>query len=798
MLTDEDRVRFETLNDSFYCLSCSCERQCSDPVNSSILSLDLRNPLETDPISGVENTHIDYGQPLAEKTLSEETGLKQVLHTDVIQPHTDGSGLEQTTPKQVSPLESHITVSETIPIQSPLILNYSGGSANPEHHTLANCTSKATKPGQNVDAGRPSHTETSDTSSPSGLGGNLASKAPQKPVRQPNKKGDKQKLKYSEQEEQLKLARSMISNMERKINDLENSNRILRRDALLGNHKKVGDEVNDSTTQEGSALRSLMPDMPPHSHLEQELRFFRENLRNVELEQLKMKFQNTEMLLLQCQKQLSNLPTSGSLTQPQSNPSVPQSQPNLSFPCGAAQPNPSFPNSLAQPQLFPGHPSSLAQSQPSTSFPSSLVQSQPNPSFFSSLSQSHPNPSFPSSSVQSQPKPSFPSNLAQSQPNDNLSFSSSLAQSHPNPNFPSSLAQSQPNPSFPSSIAQSQPSTSFPGSLAQSQPSTSFPSSLVPPQPNPGFPSSLTHSQPNPSLIEMNQPGYFPPQVAPPHYWVPHPYAAYHTQQFHPAWRPSYSVTENYPWMRQEHPPPPYYLPQSLGLNSVGHPLSQCVIVQGVNGVNVHQGIGSLQGQNFQYVNGHRAAPIIQAIPINPILQGRHNRNLNLIPRTQAMGNQVDHSRVQLNQQANTNKLSSEAQPLQPTDPVSRAAQGGPIIHQLALQTPHSSVVSDRQAPREPMLEPMVEQTPSRVNATEPDSTHQQIQAVMVSAEPAIQRNDADDASIIIVEDHDVGSKVKTAVPSFPAFCEGKSERDQKPFLASGRASEKTGKRRSL
>ena len=187
----------------------------------------------------------------------EEIGLKQVLHIDyVIQPHTDGSGSEQTTPKQVSPLESHNTVSATIPIQSPLVFNHSDSSANPEHHTLANHTSKATKHGQNVVVGRPNHTETSDTSSPSWLGGNLTSKAPQKSIRQPNKKGDKQKLKYSDQEKQLKLARSLISNMERKINDLENSNRILRRGALLGNHKKVVDEIQNSTSQEGSALRS--------------------------------------------------------------------------------------------------------------------------------------------------------------------------------------------------------------------------------------------------------------------------------------------------------------------------------------------------------------------------------------------------------------------------------------------------------------------------------------------------------------------------------------------------------------
>ena len=45
------------------------------------------------------------------------------------------------------------------------------------------------------------------------------------------------------------------------------------------------------------------------------------------------------------------------------------------------------------------------------------------------------------------------------------------------------------------------------------------------------------------------------------------------------------------------------------------------------------------------------------------------------------------------------------------------------------------------------MLEPLVKQTSSRVNATETDSTHQDIQAVMVSAEPAIQKKDANNAS---------------------------------------------------
>ena len=45
-----------------------------------------------------------------------------------------------------------------------------------------------------------------------------------------SKKTEKSKLKEDKQEEQLKLARSLISNLEQKVGELENSNRILRQD----------------------------------------------------------------------------------------------------------------------------------------------------------------------------------------------------------------------------------------------------------------------------------------------------------------------------------------------------------------------------------------------------------------------------------------------------------------------------------------------------------------------------------------------------------------------------------------
>ena len=49
----------------------------------------------------------------------------------------------------------------------------------------------------------------------------------QKQNRQQKKEG-KQKIKESEQEEQLKLAKSVINSLERKLDELENSNKLMK------------------------------------------------------------------------------------------------------------------------------------------------------------------------------------------------------------------------------------------------------------------------------------------------------------------------------------------------------------------------------------------------------------------------------------------------------------------------------------------------------------------------------------------------------------------------------------------
>ena len=62
-------------------------------------------------------------------------------------------------------------------------------------------------------------------------GGELTSKQ--------NKRVDKSKLKEEEHEEQLNPARSLISNLERKVGELQNTNQILRQGLITGSASAI-------------------------------------------------------------------------------------------------------------------------------------------------------------------------------------------------------------------------------------------------------------------------------------------------------------------------------------------------------------------------------------------------------------------------------------------------------------------------------------------------------------------------------------------------------------------------------
>ena len=102
------------------------------------------------------------------------------------------------------------------------------------------------------------------------------------------------------------MSRSLISNLERKVIELENSNKILRREVLSipselgGNHDinvKHGETSNfpqnvssDSRHEQGDVQPT-----PSVSALERELQGVRESVRSIELEQLKSRIQNIEL-----------------------------------------------------------------------------------------------------------------------------------------------------------------------------------------------------------------------------------------------------------------------------------------------------------------------------------------------------------------------------------------------------------------------------------------------------------------------------------------------------------------------
>ena len=318
MLTDDDRKRFETMNDPYYCMSCTLDMQCSDPVDSSIFSFDTRNAHETDPISNGISTRVDSDPSLVERTISDETGLKQI-HTveNVKQPLKNKAKQVHSSSKHNASMDQRSrsnTPVHTVVTPQPL-----DSRSDPQHRALLNHTDNSKDLEQPVDTGQSVESITSANSPPIRVGEPMAPKNTQRLTnKQTNKKGDKQKLKTSEQEEQLKLARSMISNLERKINDLENSNRILRREVLSTNDNNTRDEnIQPSVPQTGSSFINQVPYVPLNPTSEQEFRNLRDNLRNVELEQLKLRIQNMELSLLH-QRVFSGMSYSGGL--PQYNP----------------------------------------------------------------------------------------------------------------------------------------------------------------------------------------------------------------------------------------------------------------------------------------------------------------------------------------------------------------------------------------------------------------------------------------------------------------------------------------------
>ena len=168
--------------------------------------------------------------------------------------------------------------------------------------------------------------QTQDTTSSGAVktsGGGTNPKAGKQTSRQ-NKKSDKSKLKEGEQEEQLKLARSLISNLERKVVELENSNRILRQDLIAPSSSSNNqNNVNTHTPPSNIAMSKdsdVKVQVPPRT-LENDIRNMKEHLNCLELEQMKARILNIENHI-QTQTRLNAMQTPGHMGLPYTNPYV--------------------------------------------------------------------------------------------------------------------------------------------------------------------------------------------------------------------------------------------------------------------------------------------------------------------------------------------------------------------------------------------------------------------------------------------------------------------------------------------
>ena len=168
--------------------------------------------------------------------------------------------------------------------------------------------------------------QTQDTTSSGAVktsGGGTNPKAGKQTSRQ-NKKSDKSKLKEGKQEEQLKLARSLISNLERKVVELENSNRILRQDLIAPSSSSNNqNNVNTHTPPSNIAMSKdsdVKVQVPPRT-LENDIRNMKEHLNCLELEQMKARILNIENHI-QTQTRLNAMQTPGHMGLPYTNPYV--------------------------------------------------------------------------------------------------------------------------------------------------------------------------------------------------------------------------------------------------------------------------------------------------------------------------------------------------------------------------------------------------------------------------------------------------------------------------------------------
>ena len=311
-LTSAEVERLTHSDDPYHCRTCNFERDCQildsnfhDLEDLTVLTND-RNTEENDPSRLDITTHVKSISPMHSPKVSPHIQRPEPVNNLVKtpQPLHDSGNLPNYAPinppvpvlgdgsktQEISNINSRISTDQCrLPISS--IQKHKQN--NLQKPNVASTSSSDGLPGHVV------HKKDSDTTgSVASQNGEKGSRKSVPKSNKQSKKVDKSNLKENEQEEQLKLAKSLINNLERKVNELENSNRILRREVLLG-----GNEVSDPPSNNAGHASMTQDTLnhfphPPRSVIEQEVLNLRENIRNIEMEQLKTRIQHIEMCLM--------------------------------------------------------------------------------------------------------------------------------------------------------------------------------------------------------------------------------------------------------------------------------------------------------------------------------------------------------------------------------------------------------------------------------------------------------------------------------------------------------------------
>ena len=272
----------------YTCLVCTHEVQCED-LNES-LDLPDRNVQEAMPDESREETHRKIGYEPG--PVRHETPIHNRLH-----PQPKGG----TTPQQTRMVTPHLPTKPPTAHASSEMQNrirVSVNNRNSAKEQLERPQRDASLVNQNTQMQSVSDNEPNIEVGKSS---------------KPQKKVNKSKIKETEQEEQLKLSRSVINSLERKLSEIENSNKILKQEnaVLKAGTSTIGvAQVNENNG--GNPMNNLQQcihhgEVSQHKHDICLGGVLREQVRNLEYEVLRNRISTLEATIQQ-QNFLHSLP----------------------------------------------------------------------------------------------------------------------------------------------------------------------------------------------------------------------------------------------------------------------------------------------------------------------------------------------------------------------------------------------------------------------------------------------------------------------------------------------------------